>query len=141
MRNKVDTMRIFALRSFLNLLGAINVGNGLWMLFYATSWYENIPAAVHETGPLNVHFVHDIGLVYLLAGIALLWCAHEFSQIFKIYLAVLLFYIGHSCIHMAEIVLGQLPSSRWLVDFPLVFLPTIILIGLTPFILKIDRWE
>jgi hypothetical protein len=54
------------------LLGASNVVNGLWMLLDAAGWYEAIAS---DTGPLNVHFVRDIGAAYAAAGAALVWGA------------------------------------------------------------------
>jgi len=125
-------MKPIYLKSLLNLLGASNAGNGLWMLFFAKNWYDNIPVAIHDTGPLNTHFVHDIGLVYLIAGLALLWCANNMERSLRVYLGVMLFFAGHASIHIVEIILGLLPPSHWWIDFPLVFVPAMVLIALLP---------
>jgi len=82
-------MKPLILKSVFNLLGAGALGNGLWMLFFAENWYQNIPAAIHDTGPLNTHFVHDIGLVFCIAGIALLWCAQNIYRSYLVLLAPL----------------------------------------------------
>lgn len=123
-------MKPIYLKSLLNLMGASSVGNGLWMLLFAENWYNNMPVAIHDTGPLNTHFVHDIGLVYLIAGFALLWCANNLNKCLKVFLGVLLFYVGHALIHVIEILLGLLPPSHWWIDFPLVFVPAMALIAL-----------
>ena len=44
--------------------------NGLTMLAAGPLWYETVPG-VSETGPFNPHFVQDIGVAFLLAGLAL----------------------------------------------------------------------
>lgn len=129
-------MKPVYLKSLLNFFGATNLGNGIWMLFFAENWYNNLPAAIHDTGPLNKHFVHDIGLIYFLSGIALLWCARDVSRSLPVFLTVMLFFVGHALIHVFEILVGLLPQSHWAIDFPLVFVPAIILAFLTPQIRK-----
>jgi len=124
------------LRSLLNFFGAVNVGNGLWMLFFAEHWFNTLPAGLHDTGPLNKHFVHDVGLVYFLCGIALIWCAFNLRSTYYLYLSVMLFFVGHALIHIVEILVGLLPPSHWLIDLPLIFMPALILVFLTPSISK-----
>ena len=57
-------------------LGLALAANGLLMLLDPAGWYALAPG-VPETGPLNLHFVRDIGCAYILAGLALagLWRA------------------------------------------------------------------
>lgn len=134
-------MKNLLLISILNLFGAMSIGNGIWMLVSASTWYDHIPAGIHDTGPLNSHFVHDIGWVYFIMGLALLWCARKLNSCLAIYLVVLLFNIGHALIHVVEISLGLLPPSHWYIDFPLIFLPTLILVFITPSIVKLNQKE
>lgn len=44
--------------------------NGLAMLVAGSHWYASVPG-VADTGPFNPHFVQDIGLAFLMAGVAL----------------------------------------------------------------------
>lgn len=44
-------------------------GSGLWMLAAPGSWYAATPGVEH-TGPLNVHFIRDIGGIYLAMAAA-----------------------------------------------------------------------
>jgi hypothetical protein len=44
--------------------------NGLIMLVAGSDWYRTVPG-VTSTGPFNPHFVQDIGLAFLMAGLAL----------------------------------------------------------------------
>ena len=44
--------------------------NGLVMLFAGSFWYQSVPG-VTDTGSFNPHFVQDIGIAFLAAGLAL----------------------------------------------------------------------
>jgi len=123
---------------FYLFMAAASVGNGLWMLFFAESWYFNLPAGIEDTGPLNTHFVHDIGLVYLLVGLGGLYCARRLHNCWNVHLAVMLFTAGHALIHVVEILIGLLPPSHWLIDLPLIFVPAIIIVAITPYIYSIN---
>lgn len=46
--------------------------NGIIMLLDPAGWYSAVPGLL-ETGPMNPHFVRDLGAAYLAAGAALLW--------------------------------------------------------------------
>ena len=116
---------------FYGVLGVISLANGLWMLADPATWFVQIPAAVTDTGPLNRHFVHDVGVVYVISGIAALWCARTGAAAYITHLGVTLFYAGHALVHVAEISLGLLPHSHWRIDLPLVFLPALLLGVLT----------
>ena len=132
-------MKSFIIKSIYNVLGGISLGNGLWMLISASSWFTIMPIAAEDTGPLNSHFVHDVGLVYILIGVGAFWCGHKLREATEIHLAITLFMGGHALIHVMEIFWGDLPSNHLLIDFPLVTLPALILMGLTPTILQYKR--
>jgi len=51
------------------LLAALYIANGSFMLWDPSTWYVTTPGVLN-TGPLNPHFVRDIGFVYLLCGLA-----------------------------------------------------------------------
>ena len=46
------------------------LSNGLAMLFAGSAWYGSV-LGVPETGPFNPHFVQDIGIAFLVAGLTL----------------------------------------------------------------------
>lgn len=121
------------------MLGSICIGNGVWMLADAFSWFTVMPIAAQDTGPLNTHFVHDLGWVFILAGLGALWCSYKIKECKVVHIGVMLFIAGHALIHIIEIMLGMLPPTHWLIDFPLVTFPALLLIAMTPFILKINR--
>lgn len=112
--------------------GAIGMGsllNGLWMLADPSTWYLQIPAAVPDTGPLNNHFVHDIGVVFVLIGLGGLWCFRHLADAPDkariIHWGITGFYVGHALVHVAEISLGILPADHWWIDAPLTFAPAL----------------
>ena len=49
--------------------GLGNLANGLWMLADPAHWYATLPAAVPDFGPLNEHFVRDIGSAFTMLGV------------------------------------------------------------------------
>src|ERR1700722_6770907 len=58
-------------RAGLLLLGLIHLGNGLWMMLAPDGWYAAVPG-VSMTGPINHHFIADIGLAFVASGAGLL---------------------------------------------------------------------
>ncbi len=131
-------MNTVLLRSFYNFMGAVNIGNGFWMLFFAENWYFNLPAGIEDTGPLNTHFVHDIGLVYCIVGLGAFYCSTRINNCRAVHIGVLLFIVGHALIHVVEISIGLLPPSHWMIDFPLLFVPALLILAITPSVLKIQ---
>ena len=110
------------------IFAVVNVANGLWMLFDPAGWYVGLPAAVPDTGPFNPHLVRDVGVAFSVCGIGLAWCAQNLERALPVFVGITLFYGGHAIMHVADIVEGRLPPSHWLIDTPLVFAPTIVLV-------------
>lgn len=51
-------------------LAVFNGANGLVILFASSAWWSSGPG-VPDTGPFNLHLVQDVGVAFLLAGLAL----------------------------------------------------------------------
>jgi hypothetical protein len=117
--------------TFYALLGASSLANGLWMLLSPAGWYSGIPAAVPDTGPLNFHFVHDLGVVFSVAGLGGLWCARNLDRCRPVHLGLMLFFSGHALVHVAEILSGRLSHAHWWIDLPLTFSPALALLLLS----------
>ncbi len=64
-------MNANSVRIGLILLGIFHAGNGVFMLFAPDQWYMTVPGVTH-TGPMNHHFIEDIGLAFLASGIGLI---------------------------------------------------------------------
>jgi hypothetical protein len=108
----------------------LNVANGLWMLAAPAGWFVGIPAAVPDTGPFNAHLVRDLGVVYAVCGIGLASCAENLDRALPVHIGITSFYAGHAVTHVIDIASGHLPSSHWLIDTPVVFLPAITLVAI-----------
>lgn len=112
--------------AFLWLMGAVSLANGAWMLAHAWSWFTWLPG-VMDTGAVNAHFIHDVGVVYAICGAGFIWCARNLPVARPLFVGITLFFVGHALGHVAEILAGQLPARHWWVDLPLVFAPAVAL--------------
>jgi len=113
------------------VFAAGNLGNAVWMIADPAGWYVGLPAAVPDTGPLNTHFVRDIGSAFGVMGVALVWAALRPVLRVPMIATVSLFYLMHALVHVTDTVAGRLPASHWSIDFPGVYAPALVLIGLT----------
>lgn len=123
------------MRTLFRVLGAINVANGLWMLAAPARWYTDVPAGVPDTGPLNLHFVRDIGAAFLTFGVMFLATASRAEEHRGVVLGAGLFFVLHAAIHVWDLFAGRLAGDHWLIDVPGVFLPALIL-G----VMALPRW-
>jgi len=124
--------RIDRWKVLLWILAVVNVGNGAWMLADPSGWYHGIPAAVPDTGPLNLHFVRDVGGIYLTMGVALFWAGARPADRLALVSMVLLFHLIHAGAHALDTLDGRLPWSHWAIDYPGVYLPTLVLAAALP---------
>ena len=115
----------------LGLAGVANLAHAGWMLLDPAGWYTGLPAAVPDTGPLNAHFVRDIGGAFAATGVALLWAALR-PRLRAPMLAIAgVFYVLHAVIHVTDTLAGRLPASHWLIDAPGVYLPALVMVAVT----------
>lgn len=121
------------------VLAVLNLANGLWMLAEPAHWYQNLPAAVPDTGPLNLHFVRDIGSIYVTMAFALFWASMRPADRVSLVATVLLFHVLHAGGHVLDTLHGRLPVSHWAIDFPGVYLPTIVLVGVLAWLGRAPR--
>ncbi len=107
----------------LGLAGLGNLANGLWMLADPTHWYLNLPARVPDFGPLNEHFVRDIGCAF--TGVGALLLAAIVSPRWRLPACVVAaaFYGMHAGVHVIDTTRGLVGAEHWLVDLPGVYLP------------------
>ncbi|HEX7566913.1 MAG TPA: hypothetical protein VF396_27215 [Bradyrhizobium sp.] len=90
------------------------------MLFIGPFWYESVPGA-SETGPYNPHFVQDIGVAFLVAGLAL--AARVWRPVYwPAAVAGAGFMAAHASIHLVAIVGGHDHHIRF--DLAAVVLPS-----------------
>jgi uncharacterized protein YjeT (DUF2065 family) len=119
------------------LTGTAAVANGLFMLASPGDWYQIVPG-VTTTGPFNQHFVRDIGLIYLLAGIAFLWGAAKPRYRVLLWALPTVWITSHALFHLWEVAVGVSRHSAMARDFPAVTLPALIGAALT---IWATRWR
>ena len=112
------------------VMGVGLLANALWMLAGPMHWYEELPAAVPDTGPFNPHFVRDIGCAFLTSGVGLLWAAGSPAVRFPLTALVTVFLVAHALLHVYDTLVGNLPSDHWYLDFAGVYAPAILLVWL-----------
>ncbi len=117
------------MRAKLGWLTAIALaGNGMLMLCAPAAWYGMVPG-VPDTGPLNPHFVRDIGCAYLVAGAALGAFLVD-ARARAATLAGGAFLALHALVHVLDAIRGVEPAAHWALDLVLVGAPPVIVLRL-----------
>jgi hypothetical protein len=111
-----------------SLLGFVLFVNGLFMLADPAVWHAQVPG-VPETGPVNPHFVRDIGCAYAGAGAALIGYAFE-VRLRAETLAGALFLTLHALVHVADTLTGRGHADHALSELVTVFAPPAIALWL-----------
>jgi hypothetical protein len=111
------------------LLAAALAANGLAMLLDPPAWYAAIPGVAY-TGPLNTHFVRDIGCAYLASAAGLAWRAWRPAQGAPAALLGAGFLLLHAAVHLGETLAGLCGWSALLRDVPGVVLPALLAFAL-----------
>src|ERR1700677_2366352 len=110
------------------VLGAALAANGLFVLGDPAAWYAAVPG-VTMTGPLNPHFVRDIGCAYLMAGATLAAFAVD-ARARPAALAGGAFLALHALVHLWDMASGREDLHHFVQDLPGVFLPPAIALWL-----------
>jgi hypothetical protein len=90
------------MRTLLIVLAIYQGANGAFMLAAPQLWYGTVPG-VHDTGPINIHFIRDIGLAFLAAAAALVVATREEVRNAALTPA-LVFLGGHAGLHIVEMI-------------------------------------
>ena len=99
-------------------MGLLMAANGVFMVATPERWSTIVPGV---PAPFNAHFVRDIGLAYLVAGVAIGWLARgEHAR--PAARAGAAFLVLHALLHLVEALAG---GHAWhlLRDLPGVFAP------------------
>ena len=114
--------RAGSLRSIIAwVLGVALATNGVFMLLLPEIWYATIPG-VPDTGPLNPHFVRDVGCSYVTVGAALVWFGLD-ARARAAVLAGGVFLTLHALIHLWDVAAGREVLGHILREVPTVFGP------------------
>jgi hypothetical protein len=106
------------------------IANGAAMLAAPAWWYGAVPG-VADTGPLNLHFVRDIGAAYLVAGGGLVWFLLD-RRARPAALAGCLFLTLHALAHLWDWAAGRESLGHLAADIPTVILPGLLIFRLAP---------
>lgn len=87
------------------LLGAFNLGNGLFAALLPGTWFLQAPGAA-DTGPFNPHFVTDVGLGFTAAGMAFLAFAWR-PRYRLLALGASGFVVFHALFHLTNLASGH----------------------------------
>ncbi|MBR0872860.1 hypothetical protein JQ633_21035 [Bradyrhizobium tropiciagri] len=92
-------------RTIAGILAVFNFTNGLVMLTAGPRWWTLVPGAA-DTGPFNPHFVQDVGIAFMAAGLGL--AARAWRAAYWPAAAIgAAFLAGHGLLHLAMIVAGH----------------------------------
>ncbi len=119
------------MRIVLWLFSIISGFNAVWMLVAPQNWYHNLPAHVPDYGPLNTHFVRDIGIAFLIVGIGLAAAARNPVQRRSLVMFAALFYAGHALVHLFEAFTGGAAAHLWKGELAMVYFPALVLSGIS----------
>ena len=106
-------------RALAAILAIPTLVNGLAMLVAGPFWYANVPG-VTDTGPFNPHFVQDIGLAFLAAGLGLAARAWR-PRYWPAAVAGAGFLAAHALLHLAMIMGGHSHHTGF--DLAVIVLP------------------
>jgi hypothetical protein len=123
----------------LGLFALGNLGTGLWMLADPVHWYFNLPAGVPDFGPLNEHFVRDVGCAFFVQGTALGVAAFVARWRTAACAGVALFYVMHALVHVLDTVRGLVGPEHWMIDLPGVYVPAAIMVSVTYLVARNNR--
>lgn len=111
------------------LLGLAAFSNGLLMTFFPESWYWLVPG-VPDRGPFNQHFVRDIGINYMLIGLAFVAGSLYVKHRLLLWLMPTAWLTGHALVHVWEVLAGTCGTDALVQDFPGVTAPSILALSL-----------
>jgi hypothetical protein len=123
----------------LGLFAVGNLANGIWMLATPAQWYEQLPAGVPDFGPLNEHFVRDIGCAFSLLGIGLAVAAVRPRWRVGACAAAAAFFGLHALVHVLDTARGLVGPEHWLIDLPGVYIPAVLIAGVTWLVARPQR--
>jgi hypothetical protein len=113
------------------LFGLGNFLNGAWMLASPAHWYYNLPANVPGSGPLNEHFVRDVGCIFFLLGVLLLVSIRRRELRLSAMVAASAFAAAHALVHVFDSMRGLFAPGQWRFDLGPVYITTLLLVAMT----------
>ncbi|UTV29534.1 hypothetical protein [Photobacterium atrarenae] len=107
------------------LLGLAALGNGVFMMIDPETWYWLVPG-VPDRGPFNQHFLRDIGMIYMLIGVAFIWGAMYTQHRRVLWVMPTAWLASHAIFHFWEVWVGICGPEFLVIDFGGVTLPALL---------------
>jgi hypothetical protein len=95
------------------------------MVAFPETWFYQVPG-VARTGFFNQHLVRDLGMLYVLIGVAFITGVVRPESRFGFWGAAAIWLTGHAIFHFTEVAAGICGAENLATDFPGVTLPAII---------------
>ena len=122
------------------LMGLAALANGVFMTVDPEPWYWLVPG-VPDRGPFNQHFVRDIGINYMLIGVAFIYGAMYAKHRMLLWLVPTAWLVCHAIFHVWEVIVGICGPESLIEDFAGVTLPALLALGLVYASLKVQTSE
>lgn len=113
-----------------------NAATGLWMLASPAGWYHGLPGRVPDFGPLNEHFVRDLGSMFVMMGLGLAFAAVRPAARVPVLGMVSAWYVIHAVVHAYDTLRGYVGPEHWVQDLPLVYGTAILTLVVTVLIAR-----
>lgn len=127
----------FRWKVFFLFLTIGNLINGVWMLLAPNHWYFNLPGRVPDFGPMNEHFVRDLGCVFVLIAIVSLRGAFESAWRKNALFIIQFWLVSHAFIHLLDTLRGLVSMEHLYMDIPLCYAPPV-LVGVMQYVLHLE---
>jgi AhpD family alkylhydroperoxidase len=111
------------------LLVLLLAANGLYMLIDAAGWYQSVPG-VTVTGPMNQHFVGDVGVAFLAAAGALFAGSLRPALLAALALPAAIFLLGHALLHLIGFGIHAENGGTLATDLAAIHLPALLALWL-----------
>jgi hypothetical protein len=83
--------------------------------------------------------VRDIGIAFVTVTLAFAWAAFEPRWRIPLVVMGTVFLAGHALLHVVDTLRGELDADHWLLDFPGVYLPALVLVPIAVQLLRSTR--
>ena len=107
-------------------LGLLLLVNGAWMLSMPDDWFA-ANRIVWRTGPVNDHFIRDVGWTYAFCGTLCLRGAVQTAGRSYALGTAAIWLGGHAVIHLGEVTSGVCSASDFWRESPFVWGPPLII--------------
>jgi len=117
------------IRPGLVILGLFHLANGLYMLAAPDAWYAAVPGVI-QTGPMNHHFIADIGLAFAASGAFMILGARAGMTAAALALAGATFPTLHAFFHVWEWIADGIPKDTRVMASEAVFVMLVSFLGM-----------